>query len=330
MSSPELAAAQPFVLLFLALLIDAVVGDMRWFFRLVPHPIVLVGRLIGFLDDKLNRSKRGKAALLIRGCIVTVLVTGLAAALGHLCTHIAGSVPYGEAFELFLIVVLVAQRSLYDHGHAVSSALKRDGVEAGRAAVSHIVGRDTTSLDEHGVARGAIESLAENFADGVVAPAFWYLILGLPGLFAYKAINTLDSMIGYKSERYRHFGMVAARLDDAVNLIPARLSAIFLVFAGAVTPTASPARATKVVWRDAGKHDSPNAGWPEAAMAGALDRALGGPRTYLGGVEKSEWIGDGDARATVRDIDRALLLFGFACLIHALFYAAVAAMVLEW
>ncbi|MDD9903636.1 MAG: adenosylcobinamide-phosphate synthase CbiB [Rhodospirillaceae bacterium] len=330
MSSPELAAAQPFVLLFLALLIDAVVGDMRWFFRLVPHPIVLVGRLIGFLDDKLNRSKRGKAALLIRGCIVTVLVTGLAAALGYLCTRIAGSVPYGEAFELFLIVVLVAQRSLYDHGHAVSSALKRDGVEAGRAAVSHIVGRDTTSLDEHGVARGAIESLAENFADGVVAPAFWYLILGLPGLFAYKAINTLDSMIGYKSERYRHFGMVAARLDDAVNLIPARLSAIFLVFAGAVTPTASPARATRIVWRDAGKHDSPNAGWPEAAMAGALDRALGGPRTYLGGVEKSEWIGDGDARATVRDIDRALLLYGFACLIHALFYAAVAAMVLGW
>ena len=201
MSSPVLAAAQPFVLLFLALLIDAVVGDMRWFFRLVPHPIVLVGRLIGFLDDKLNRSKRGKAALLIRGCIVTVLVTGLAAALGHLCPRIAGSVPYGEAFELFLIVVLVAQRSLYDHGHAVSSALKRDGVEAGRAAVSHIVGRDTTSLDDHGVARGAIESLAENFADGVVAPAFWYLILGLPGLFAYKAINTLDSMMGYKSER---------------------------------------------------------------------------------------------------------------------------------
>lgn len=328
MPSPELAASHPLILLFLALLLDAVVGDLRWLFRAVPHPIVLIGRLIGFLDDKLNRAERGEAALLIRGSIVTVLVTGLAAAAGYLLAQVARSFPYGEALELFFVIVLLAQRSLYDHGRAVSVALKRDGIEAGRVAVSHIVGRDTASLDSHGVARGAIESLAENFADGVVAPAFWYLILGLPGLFAYKAVNTLDSMIGYRSERYRQFGMVAARLDDAVNLIPARLAAIFLVFASAVTPTARPARAARIVWRDAGKHDSPNAGWPEAAMAGALDLALGGPRRYLGGVEKSEWIGDGEARATVRDIDRALLLYGLACVIHALFYAALAAMVL--
>lgn len=328
MPSPELAVSHPLVVLFLALLIDALVGDMRWLFRLIPHPVVAIGKLIGFLDDKLNRSKRGGAALLIRGAVVTVFVTLVAAAAGYLVTAIARAVPYGAALELFCVVVLVAQRSLYDHGRAVATALKRDGLAAGRSAVSHIVGRDTSSLDEHGVARGAIESLAENYADGVVAPAFWYLILGLPGLFAYKAINTLDSMIGYRSERYRLFGMVAARLDDVVNLIPARLSAIFLVFASAVTPTARPARAIKIVWRDASKHDSPNAGWPEAAMAGALDRALGGPRRYLGGVEKSEWIGDGDARATPRDIDRALMLYGFACLIHALFYAAAAALVL--
>ena len=328
MPSPELAVSHPLALLFVALLVDAVVGDLRWLFRVVPHPVVLTGKLIGFLDDKLNRSKRGHAALLIRGCVVTVLVAGLAAAVGYLCARIARGVPYGAALELFLVVALVAQRSLYDHGRAVSVALKRDGVEAGRDAVGHIVGRDTAALDAHGVARGAIESLAENFADGVVAPAFWYVILGLPGLFAYKAINTLDSMIGYRSERYRQFGMVAARLDDAVNLIPARLSAVLLVFAAAVTPTARPARAFKTMWRDAGKHDSPNAGWPEAAMAGALDRALGGPRRYLGGVEKSEWIGDGDARATPRDIDRALLLYGLACLIHALFYAALAVVAL--
>jgi adenosylcobinamide-phosphate synthase len=328
MPLPELATSQPLILLFVALLVDAVVGDMRWLFRIVPHPVVLTGKLIGFLDDKLNRSKRGHAALLIRGGIATVLVTGAAAAAGFLCSEVARGIPYGGILELFLVVVLVAQRSLYDHGRAVSVALKRDGVEAGREAVSHIVGRNTATLDTHGVARGAIESLAENFADGVVAPAFWYLILGLPGLFAYKAINTLDSMIGYRSERYRQFGMVAARLDDAVNLIPARLSALLLVVAGAVTPTASPARAFKTMWRDAGKHDAPNAGWPEAAMAGALDRALGGPRRYLGGVEKTEWIGGGDARATPRDIDRALLLYGLACLIHALFYAALATLVL--
>lgn len=317
------------IVLFAALLLDALVGDLRWLFRVVPHPVVFAGKLIGFLDDKLNRPQRGRAALLVRGLLVTVFVAGLAAAVGVLCARIARQVPYGTALELFLVVVLVAQRSLYDHGRAVSVALRRDGVEGGRKAVSHIVGRDTSSLDLHGVARGAIESLAENFADGVVAPALWYLILGLPGLFAYKAINTMDSMIGYRSERYRDFGLVAARLDDVVNLIPARLAALLLVFAAAVTPTANPARAFRVMWRDAGKHDSPNAGWPEAAMAGALDRALGGPRRYLGGVVKSEWIGDGDARATPRDIDRALMLYGLACVVHALFYAALAVAVLS-
>lgn len=328
MLPPELTTSHPFALLFVALLVDAVVGDMRWLFRFAPHPVVLIGRLIGFLDDKLNQPKRGHAALLIRGGFVTVLVMGAAAAAGFLCSEVARGIPYGGILELFLVVVLLAQRSLYDHGRAVSVALKRGGIEAGREAVSHIVGRNTSTLDAHGVARGAIESLAENFTDGVVAPAFWYLILGLPGLFAYKAINTLDSMIGYRSERYLQFGMVAARLDDAVNLIPARLAVVLLVFASAVTPTVSPVRAVRTTWRDAGKHVSPNAGWPEAAMAGALDRALGGPRRYLGGVEKLEWIGEGDARATPRDIDRALLLYGLACLIHALFFAALAIVLL--
>jgi adenosylcobinamide-phosphate synthase len=326
--SPELAASHPLVMLLAALLLDAVAGDMRWLFRAVPHPVVLFGRLTGFLDGKLNRAKRGRAALLVRGLMVVLIVAGAAAAAGALCAWIARRIPYGAALELFLLVALIAQRSLYDHGRAVSVALRRDGLEAGRDAVGHIVGRNTASLDAHGVARGAIESLAENFADGVVAPAFWYVILGLPGLFAYKAINTMDSMIGYKSERYRDFGMVAARLDDAVNLIPARLAAIPILFAAAVTPTARPLRAFRVMWRDAGKHDSPNAGWPEAAMAGALNLALGGPRRYLGGVEKSEWIGHGDARAAPRDIDRALLLYGLACLIHALFYAALAVLML--
>lgn len=331
MPSPEYSASNPLILLFAALLLDAIVGDMRWLFRAIPHPIVLIGRLIGWFDDKLNRSTRGRAALLVRGFVVTVVVAGLAWAVGAAIVWGTRQVPYGAALELFLVTVLIAQRSLYDHGRAVSVSLRRGGVVAGREAVSHIVGRDTTALDEHGVARGAIESLAENFADGVVAPAFWYLLLGLPGLFAYKAINTMDSMIGYKSERYRSFGMVAAKLDDVVNLIPARLSALLIVFAAAVTPTANPLRAFRIMWRDAGKHDSPNAGWPEAAMAGALDLALCGPRRYLGGVTKSEWIGDGDgdARANVRDIDRALLVFGLACLLHALFYAALAVLVLK-
>ncbi len=318
--------ADPMIVITLALILDAVVGDMRWLFRVVPHPVVAIGRLIGFLDDKLNRAGRGTATVLARGLVVVALVAGLAAGTGWALSWTAQRLPHGVALELFLVTVMIAQRSLYDHGRAVAVALRRDGLAAGRAAVAHIVGRQTEALDEHGVARGAIESLAENFADGVVAPVFWYLILGLPGLFAYKAINTMDSMIGYRSERYRHFGMVAARLDDVVNLIPARLSAVLIALAAAIAPTANPARAFRVMWRDAGKHDSPNAGWPEAAMAGALALALGGPRTYLGGISKSQWIGDGNPRATGRDIERALLLYGIAGLLHMLFYATLATM----
>jgi adenosylcobinamide-phosphate synthase len=318
--------ADPLIVMTLALILDAVVGDMRWLFRAIPHPVALIGRLIGFLDDKLNRAGCGVATVLARGLVVVALVTALAAAIGWALSRTAQLLPHGGTLEVFFVTVMIAQRSLYDHGRAVAVALRRDGLDAGRAAVSHIVGRRTEALDEHGVARGAIESLAENFADGVVAPAFWYIVLGLPGLFAYKAINTMDSMIGYRSERYRHFGMAAARLDDVVNLIPARLAAILIALAAAFAPTANPARAFKAMWRDAGKHDSPNAGWPEAAMAGALALALGGPRNYLGGIAKSHWIGTGDPRATSRDIERALLLYGIAGLLHMLFYATLATM----
>ena len=318
--------ADPLIVIALALILDAVVGDMRWLFRAIPHPVVLIGRLIGFLDNKLNRAGRGVATVLAHGLVVTVLVSAVAAGSGWALSWAAERLPYGVALELFCVTVMVAQRSLYDHGRAVALALRRDGLDAGRAAVGHIVGRQTEALDEHGVARGAIESLAENFADGVVAPAFWYLILGLPGLFAYKAINTLDSMIGYRSERYRHFGMAAARLDDVVNLIPSRLAATLIALAAIIAPTANPARAFKTMRRDGAKHDSPNAGWPEAAMAGALALALGGPREYLGGVVKTQWIGDGNPRATSQDIERALLLYGVTGLLHMLFYATLATM----
>lgn len=319
-------AADPLVVLTFALILDAIVGDMRWLFRILPHPVVLAGRLTGFLDAKLNRRGRSAANRLIRGMIVTFIVAGLAALSGWALGEAGRRIPYGWGIELFFVTVLIAQRSLYGHARAVAIALRRDGLPAGRAAVAHIVGRKTDRLDEHGVARGAIESLSENFADGVVAPAFWYVILGLPGLFAYKAINTMDSMIGYKSEQYRDFGMAAARLDDVVNLIPARFSGLLFVIAAIVTPTANPLRALRIMWRDAGKHDSPNAGWPEAAVAGALRLSLGGPRRYLGGVVKSAWLGDGNPRATVRDIDRALLLYGITGVLHLLFYVTLASM----
>jgi len=223
-------------------------------------------------------------------------------------------------------VALLAQRELFDRVRAVGRALAGDGLAAGRRAVAHLVGRDPERLDEFGVSRAAIESLAENFSDAVVAPVFWYAVLGLPGLMIHKAVNTMDSMIGHRSERYRAFGFVAARLDDVLNLIPARLSALFIAAAAFVVPSARPGRAFAVAVRDAGKHRSPNAGWPEGAMAGALGLALAGPRVYADYSVNDPWIGDGRAMAGPRDIRRALYVYAAACLINAGFVATILVM----
>jgi adenosylcobinamide-phosphate synthase len=234
---------------------------------------------------------------------------------------------WGWVVEVLLVGVLVAQRSLYDHVFAVCRALETGGIAAGREAVRHIVGRDPNSLDEYGVARAGIESLFENFSDGVVAPAFWYVLLGLPGLLAYKAVNTLDSMIGHRSPRYKDFGMAAARLDTAANFLPARLAGAIIALAGIVAPRGNPAMALKTMLRDARKHRSVNAGWPEAAGAGALGLALAGPRRYGAEVVNDPWIGGGRARATPADMRRALYLFVVACLVHA---GLIALLALAW
>ena len=198
----------------------------------------------------------------------------------------------------------------------MATGLERD-LETGRAAVGHIVGRDTASLDEPGVARAAIESLAENFSDGTVAPAFWFLVLGLPGLAAYKAVNTLDSMIGHRSPRYEAFGKVAARLDDAVNWPPARLTGVALALAAPVVRRAGLRDACRAMVWDARRHRSPNAGWPESAMAGALGLRLAGPRWYQGRVVDDAWMGDGRAEVTAADIHAALSLYLIAGILLA-------------
>jgi len=223
-----------------------------------------------------------------------------------------------------VVTLLVAQRGMVSHGIGVIRALRRDGVAAGRRAVARIVGRETEALDEHGIARATIESCAESYADGVVAPIFWYLLLGLPGLAAYKAVNTMDSMIGHRSERYAAFGMAAARLDDALNWLPARLAGLLIVCAACFVPRAAPLKALTTMLRDARKHASPNAGWPEAASAGALDLALIGPVRYAGGAAKSTWLGDGRARATIPDMRRMLALFAVACLLASGLVAVIA------
>ena len=297
------------LMLVLALVLDWVSGDMRWFFNIVPHPVVIIGKLIGLLDRKLNRADRSETNRVARGAVVTAFVVGLAAAAGGLLDWALEAVSFGWMVEAALVSVLLASRSLFTHVGTVAGGLKDKGLEGGRAAVAHIVGRDPKTLHKHGVSRAAVESLAENFADGVIAPAFWYLLLGLPGICAYKAVNTLDSMIGYRTEKHKAFGMVAARLDDVANWVPARLTGLLLVVSCLFSTRANPARAARVMIRFAGKHASPNAGWPEAAMAGGLDFALGGPRRYPGGVSEAAWIGEGRARLEPRDIRRAQSLY---------------------
>ncbi|MBR0555405.1 cobalamin biosynthesis protein [Ciceribacter sp. L1K23] len=307
-------------LLFLALIADRLIGDPPWLWGKVKHPVVLFGAAISFLDVRFNRDELPAEQRRLNGLVsATVLVIGsglaglvLHALLSHL--HVLGVL-----IEILIVAVLLAQKSLADHVAAVADGLRQDGLEGGRRAVSLIVGRDPKTLDEPGVCRAAIESLAENFADGVVAPAFWYAVGGLPGIFAYKMLNTADSMIGHKSPKYLAFGWAAARLDDLANWPAARLS-LFIIATGALFTAgrAAMSRAFSVGRRDAGLHRSPNSGWPEAAFAGALDLRLAGPRVYGGDLVSEPMInGAGRADASAVDIDRATRLFWASCSVTA-------------
>ncbi len=316
----------PLLILLLALALEACVGEASFLFQSKLHPVRIVGGLIGGLDRGLNRERRAAATRMVFGAAAVALVVGLAVAVGWAVMWLTARFVLGWIVELFLVVTLLTQRGLYDHVHAVAVALKNEGVDGGRRAVAHIVGRDVKQLDGHGVARAAIESCAENFSDAVVAPVFWYVLFGLPGLLAYKSINTLDSMIGYRTPRHQAFGMAAARLDDVLNFVPARLAGVFLVIAAKLLPISDGSDAWRVLRRDAGKHRSPNAGWPEAAMAGALGLALAGPRRNADTKLDDPWIGGGRTRATERDIDRALSVYVAACLINALVVAFLAAL----
>ena len=310
----------PLVLLS-ALALDALIGDPRW----LPHPIRLMGWLTGLLDRTLNRKRLGEAARLFLGAVAVLLVVGVSAAAGWAVAHHAAALGWGWLAELLLVAMLLAQRNMADHMVRVTRALDT-GVDPARAAVRHIVGREVRALDSHGVARAAIESCAENYSDGVVAPAFWYLLLGLPGLLAYKAINTMDSMIGHRSPRHHAFGRAAARIDDAVNWVPARIAGGLIALAALFLPGAAPGRAWRTMLRDAPRHSSPNAGWPEAAMAGALGLALLGPRRYEGEAAADEaWLGDGRKDATADDVRRTVWVFAAACALVAVLTAAIAA-----
>jgi adenosylcobinamide-phosphate synthase len=267
--------------------------------------------MIAGLDAALNRGSADFTKRIIGAAALAALVVSVGGAAAALHWLLA---PHTVGFtaETVIVAILLAQRSLYDHVRRVAEALRRGGLEAGREAVSMIVGRDPNALDEAGVCRAAIETTAENFSDGVVAPAFWYLVAGLPGIAIYKAVNTADSMIGHMSERHRAFGWAAARLDDLVNLPASRLTGLMFIAAAAMVPGASAPSAWRAYRRDARLHRSPNAGWPEAAMAGALGLRLAGPRIYSGVLVDDHWMGDGRTEATAQDIDRALVIYRVA------------------
>ena len=311
-------------LLTLALLIDIFLGDPDWLWRRVLHPVVVIGNLIDWFD-KLRARERFQgfanrvglsssahadmalgAALLVAMLLIALAIARLIDVLGII----------GWGVELVFVAVLIAQKSLHDHVASVAKALRSEGLYGGRQAVSMIVGRDVSKLDESGVCKAAIESLAENFSDGVVAPVFWYIMAGLPGILFFKVVNTADSMIGHRNQRYEYFGKPAAKLDDWMNWPAARLSSLLVVVSVAL---ARGGRAAGGVWsatlRDAGSHRSLNAGWPETSFAAALNLALGGPRNYAGVQVDADFLyGEGRVVAKLIDVEKSLSLFLRCCI----------------
>jgi adenosylcobinamide-phosphate synthase len=296
-------------LALLAMLIELTLGYPQQLLRVIGHPVTWIGWLIGVLDRFLNGDADGQVWRRIAGIIAILVVIAIVGSIAYLLQRLLFLLPFGIFAVALLASTLLAQRSLYRYVADVATALETGGVEAGRAAVSHIVGRDAATLDASGVARAAIESLAENFSDAIVAPVLWTVIAGLPGAAIYKAINTADSMIGHPSKRYAAFGWAAARLDDLVNLPASRLSALFLIAAAAMGLRFDAGAAWSATWQDASRHRSPNAGYPEAAMAGALGLSLAGPRVYDGVKVDDAVMGFGNRNADAADIRRALALF---------------------
>jgi adenosylcobinamide-phosphate synthase len=294
------------------MMIELCAGYPQALWRAIGHPVTWIGHLITALDRLLNRDTADAHRRQYAGILAILLLVAIVGSITFVVERELLRLPFGLIAVAVIASTLIAQRSLHQHVADVATALEQGGVIAGRAAVARIVGRDPQTLDAAGVARAAIESLAENFADGVVAPVFWMAIAGLPGAALYKAINTADSMIGHRTPRHEAFGWAAAQLDDLVNLPASRLSALLLVAAAALNKNASAAAAWRAVVRDAARHRSPNAGYPEAAMAGALGLSLSGPRVYGGVKIDDAMMGDGRRDATATDIRQALILYRYA------------------
>ncbi|KXG85510.1 adenosylcobinamide-phosphate synthase CbiB [Agrobacterium bohemicum] len=314
-----------FALAFLSLLIERLLGYPDWLFKRIGHPVTWIGSLIALLDRKWNRGSDSFLRRKGTGVAALVILLGSTVLSASVLQSALLWLPFGILAVAVLGASLPAQKSLEQHVEAVAMALEREGIEGGRKAVSMIVGRDPDNLDEAAVCRAAIESLAENFSDGVVAPAVWLGLLGLAGGAGYKAINTADSMIGHRSARHEAFGWASARLDDLVNLPASRLTGLLFVLAAFFVNGASPRAGFRSIFQDAHHHRSPNAGWPEAALAGALGFALAGPRSYGGQMIEARFMGEGGRRdLTSVDIRQALTLARIADAMLIAFFGALA------
>jgi len=320
---------EPLILLLTALFFEAVLGKMGLLYKFFRHPTVLMRNATRFFESRLNREKRSQMDRAIRGLLATLTIIAIAGAIGQAISWVGSAMIWGWLLELILVSSLISCRGLYDQVDAVKGALS-ETVDAGRLSLSRVITSDPWGLDKHGVARLAIETAARGLNSGLVAPTFWYLLFGMPGLIIYRTLTVMDDLIGYKSSRYRAYGLSAARLDDIANLVPARLSALFIVMAALFVPTASPLRALKTMWRDGGQSASLNTGWPVAAMAGAFALALGGPEKTNDKVTNKPWIGDGRAQATTADITKVLYLYSVASLVNAMWVGVIAVIYFSW
>jgi adenosylcobinamide-phosphate synthase len=309
-----------------ALLLDALIGDPDWLWRRWPHPVALIGNAIAACETRFNRPASSERHRRLAGVLTLAALCIFGAGVAFACHLFLSALPGGWLMEALLASLFLAQKSLVLHVRRVAEAFVTGGVTAARTAVAMIVGRDTASLDSAGISHAAIESCAENFSDGIVAPAFWLALGGLPGLVVYKIVNTADSMIGHLSPRYAAFGWAAARTDDLLNLIPARLAALMLLLTAPVL-SAPFGAALRITWRDGAKHRSPNAGWPESAMAALLGLALGGPRRY-GDAEVDAPLLNAEGRraADPADIVAGIRATKLACALQIAIYTLLAAL----
>lgn len=314
------------LILVLAIVLDMLVGDPDWIWRRVPHPVVWFGQVISTFDRYLNRIRDNRQTRQRFGVLAVFIMLAIAMLAGLIFSYLFGHLGLiGFAIEIVIVAVLIAQKSMSDHIKKIITPLSSGDIEGARYAVSMIVGRQTSEMNASDVTRSSIESLAENFSDGVVAPVFWYALLGLPGILMYKMLNTADSMIGHKTVEYEDFGWASAKLDDLANWLPARLSALLIAVAALIS--IGPKSFKDAIWtvlNNASLHRSPNAGWPETAMAGALGIVLSGPRSYGDKVTHEPYLNPtGRLELTHLDLEKSCKLFWLSCILEAVFIVVI-------